>query len=93
MSNEVMLSFNKSLTNLAGYDYGKQVYDNQIAGKIDIDKEFTIGFPPAIKGVASSFVQGLFKDIVDKIGLSATEKRLKIVAENNLSDSIRKKLM
>lgn len=93
MSNAVTLSFNKSLTNLAGYDYGKQIYEDQIKGKIDINSEFTIEFPATIKGVASSFVQGLFKDIVDDIGLSTTEKRLVIVAENNLDDSIRRKLM
>ena len=92
MENAVTLSFSKSLTNLAGYDYGKQVYKEQIEGKIDINYEFTIEFPSTIKGVACSFVQGLFKDIVDKIGLSATENRLVIVSENNLSDSIRRKL-
>lgn len=93
MDNAVKLSFSKSLTNLAGYDYGKQVYEEQIAGKIDINTDFTLEFPSSIKGVASSFVQGLFRDIVEKIGLNATERRLKIVSSNNLDDSIRRKLM
>ena len=93
MSNVVILSFSKSLTNLAGYDYGKQVYDEQIAGKLNVDTDFTIEFPSSIKGIASSFVQGLFKDIVDRIGLNATEKRMNIVSDNDLEDVIRKKLV
>lgn len=93
MNNTVTLSFNKSLTNLAGYDYGKQVYEEQVAGNIDLESEFTIEFPPGIKGVAASFVQGLFKDIVDKIGLSATETRMIILSDNNLEDCIKKKLL
>ena len=93
MDNTVKLLFKKDLTNLAGYDYGKQIYEEQIAGKIDINSDFTLEFPPSIKGIASSFVQGLFKDIVDKIGLSATEKRLIIISDNNKKERIRKKLM
>jgi len=80
--NKISLEFDKTLTNLAGYDYGKAIYDEQVKGKIDIDKEFGIEFPSQIRGVASSFVQGFFEDIVDNIGLIETEKNVHIISEN-----------
>lgn len=72
----------KTMSNLAGYDFGKKVYDAQVRGKIDLSREFSFEFPEQIKGVASSFVQGFFADIVAQIGLLATEQRTKIVSVN-----------
>lgn len=80
--NNIKLSFEKSLSNLAGYEFGVSVYEKQAKGKLDLSKNFTIEFPPEINGVASSFVQGFFEEIVKQIGLSATEERTKIVSVN-----------
>lgn len=60
MNNSVNLKFNNTLTNLAGYDYGCEIYRTQVKGKININEIFTIQFPSQITGVASSFVQGFF---------------------------------
>lgn len=88
--NRVILTFEKTLTNLAGYDYGKSIYYDQVKGKIRMDEEVEIVFPPQIRGVASSFVQGFFEDIVDNVGLIETEKKVHIISEN---DGFRKMVM
>lgn len=80
--NKVKLYFEKALTNLAGYEFGIEVYEEQVKGKIDINREFIIEFPEQIKVVASSFVQGFFEEIVNSIGLLATEERTVIVSNN-----------
>lgn len=76
--NSVKLNFDEELINLAGYDFGKNTYETQIKGKINLQSNFEIEFPDEIKGVASSFVQGLFGDIINQIGLLNTEKRVMI---------------
>lgn len=92
-NNSVILSFDKSIPNLAGYDYGVETYEKQIKGKIDLNKEFQIVFPDYIEMVASSFVQGLFSDIVKNIGLASTQERLNIDAANaDIAKSIKGKL-
>ncbi|MBE5854145.1 MAG: hypothetical protein E7297_02165 [Lachnospiraceae bacterium] len=80
--NKVELVFDKKLTNLAGYDYGVSIYNEQVKGKIDLNETFEIVFPAQIKGIASSFVQGFFEEIVVNIGLIETGKRARIISEN-----------
>lgn len=93
MDNVVTLTFDKSIPNLAGYEYGVATYEDQIKGKVDINKEFEIIFPDYIEMTASSFVQGLFSEIVNQIGLANTEKRLKIhAASDAIANSIKGKL-
>ncbi len=81
MNNRIELTFDKTLTNLAGYDYGKEIYEQQVKGKLNLSQQFELVFPTQIKGVASSFVQGFFEGIVKEIGLLQSEKRTHIVSE------------
>lgn len=91
--NKVKLSFDKDMSNLAGFEFGKSVYYNQVKGKIDVTKKFSFEFPPEITGVASSFVQGFFDDIVNEIGLLATEERAIIISDNKrIEETLLKKL-
>ena len=90
MENEVTLIIKKDIISLAGYDYGKEVYNTQLKNKIDLSKKFTIIIPSNIKFVASSFVQGLFYEIKNEIGLLATEERTIIKSENKM---IKRKFM
>ena len=91
--NKVNLVFDKTLSNLAGYDYGRKIYDEQVRGQIDLYQDFTIEFPEQIRGVASSFVQGFFANIVETIGLLATEERANIISGNSrVQNNILKKL-
>lgn len=93
MSNRIELVFDNTLTNLAGYEYGKKVYEQQVQGKIDLNEEFQLVFPKQIKGVASSFVQGFFEQIVTTIGLLKTEKNATIISEKDgFSEMIMSKL-
>lgn len=93
MTNRVELKISKKLTNLAGYDYGLQTYTEQIKDFIDIKEPFEIVFPNHIKGVASSFVQGFFSEIVENIGFKGVEQNVKISAANEqLETSILGKL-
>ena len=91
--NKVNLVFDKTLSKLAGYVYGRKIYEEQVRGKIDLYQEFTIEFPEQIRGVASSFVQGFFANIVETIGLLATEERTNIISGNSrVRNNILKKL-
>ncbi len=92
-NNIVTLAFEKSLTYLAGFSFGEKIYRDQLENRIDFKKNFTVIFPEQIEGVASSFVQGLFKEVIDKEGLLETEQKIQIkAASDELSDAIRKKL-
>lgn len=83
MSNGIGLVFDNTLTNLAWYEYGKKVYEQQVQEKIDLNEEFQLVFPKQIKGVASSFVQEFFEQIVTTIGLLKTEKNATIISEKD----------
>ena len=94
MENKVILVLSKNIIGLAGYEYGKQIYESQVRGNIDINKDFYIEIPSNIKFVASSFVQGFFSQIIEEIGLSLTEKRAKILSKNaNIEEKFLKKLI
>lgn len=89
--NKIELVFDKKLSNLAGYDFGVKIYEEQVKGKLDLEEQFELVFPTQIRMIASSFVQGFFADIVRQIGLKATEENLS-VSNKKLQDSILKKL-
>lgn len=92
--NKVILEIDKTITMLAGYPYGQKVYNEQFKDKVDIYREFTIEFPKQVKKIASSFVQGFFKEIVESIGIQGVEERLIIISgKEELKESIIKDLM
>lgn len=88
--NKVILEFDKKLANLAGYEFGVKVYNEQVKDKLDLTKEFEIEFPQEIRMVAYSFVQGFFSEIVKQIGLKSTEEKLKISNEKIYKSVIKK---
>lgn len=61
MENKVTLNIDKDIISLAGYDFKKSIYFNQVRGNIDTNKNFYIEIPSNVKFVASSFVQGFFR--------------------------------
>ena len=80
---EIKLKFENTTTRLAGNPYGKEIYDSQVKGKYeDFSEPLIIVFPDNITKVASSFVQGFFSDLVEKIGFSSVEDRVDILSEN-----------
>ena len=82
MSNSVSLVFNKTITKLAGFPYGESVYETQIKDKVDLFQPCKIVFPSNIERVASSFVQGLFSEIVKAIGYQGVENNIEIETAN-----------
>ena len=94
MNNKVILLFEKSLAGLAGYDFGAKTFQEQVKGKIDYNKDFEIVFPDNIERVASSFVQGFFEEIVQNIGITGVEEKVKISSsKDNMKQIIIKNLI
>lgn len=80
MEKVIRLEFDKTVTRLAGYPYGKQVYETQVGNTIDFTQGVQIEFPEQIVSIASSFVQGFFDEIVKKVGILGVGKQVIVVA-------------
>lgn len=89
MDNIVELNIDKNFVCLAGNDYGKKVYNEQIKNIIDVSKDFYIKFPSSVKFISSSFVVGLFSEIDLKI----IEERAHIISEYESIRSIINKII
>lgn len=70
----------KSLTKLAGNPFGRELFNEQIQGRIDLNSPFIIEFPKEIDYLASSFIQGFFGEIYLTIGRDGMEKNFNIIA-------------
>ncbi len=73
----INLEFDKTLTNLAGNQYGQQVFKNQVKN-VDINESYELIFPSQIENIATSFIQGFFYEFVDTFGLSGIEDKVEI---------------
>ena len=89
-SNSLNLKFAKDAKNLAGYEYGEHEFNEQVKDKINYNETFTLVFPPQIEKIASSFVQGFFAKIKEKIGLQGIEERLTLKTK---SDALKNSIM
>lgn len=65
--NRINLVFDKTITRLAGNEFGYKTYLEQVEGKIDWDNKNVITFPNEIDRIAISFIQGFVRDILKKI--------------------------
>lgn len=88
-NNIIELKFDKTISGLAGNDYGYEEYKKQIKDKFNHDKKNIIIFPEQIKKVAISFVQGMFKDILKEIDKNEIEKYVIIKSS---SDQLTKRI-
>ena len=88
-NNIIELKFDKTISGLAGNDYGYEEYKKQIKDKFNYDKKNIIIFPEQIKKVAISFVQGMFKDILKEIDKNEIEKYVIIKSS---SDQLTKRI-
>lgn len=94
MNNRIELKFDKTLTGLAGYDFGAETYSRQVEGKISYDNKITIVFPDNIQRIASSFIQGFFEKIVENIGIVGVEKNIDIKSsKKDMKETIIQNLM
>ncbi len=88
-NNIIELEFDKTISGLAGNDYGYEEYKRQIKDKFNYDKKNIIIFPEQIKKVAISFVQGMFKDILKEIDKNEIEEYVIIKSS---SDQLTKRI-
>ncbi len=76
--NKIILDFDKTLSGLAGNNFGYEEYKKQIKNKFDYSSNNIIIFPNTIQKVAISFIQGMFKEILEKINKNDIEKYVTI---------------
>ena len=81
MQNKVVLSFDDDTVGLIGYDYGEQVYSQQVENKIDINTDFYVEIPDQIVFVTASFVHGFCSKLVDIIGIDNIMSRCHIISD------------
>jgi len=80
MENTIALQFDKSVTRLAGNEFGKSIFEAQVKGRIDYSQKTQIVFPEQIISIASSFVQGFFEEIVKNVGILGVGKDVVVIA-------------
>lgn len=76
--NNFELDLDKTVTKLAGNQLGRHIFREQLKREINYKNEITINFPERIDTIASSFIQGFFEEIIQNIGISGIESRVKI---------------
>lgn len=86
MYQTIRLKFDEEERTLTTFEYGRKIYNEQVKDIINLDYNIPIVFcfPKNIVKVSSSFVQGLFKDILDKIGYVGFEKRIIISSRSEI---------
>lgn len=82
----IELSFKKDLTKLAGNNFGKQTYTNQMLKIVEKnpDDDYTIVIPQRIDRIASSFIQGFFDSYIKSYGFTALVNH--ITVESTIQD-------
>lgn len=63
---KIDIKLNKTLTRIAGNEYGQKVYNEQVKPEVDsngLKEKYLIVFPNTVTAVANSFVQGFIKNI------------------------------
>ena len=89
------LSFDKTITRLAGYDFGVETFEKQVEKNIDFENPpIHIEFPDNIIKAASSFVQGFFQTLIEHYGYALIGNQVLIESKNqSLIDSIKNNLI
>lgn len=85
----INLEFGIGENTLTTYKYGSKIYEEQVKNKLYFLNGNTVNmqeclfvFPNNITGVSSSFVQGLFNPIIDKIGYINFEKYVSVQSKS-----------
>ena len=81
--NKVKLVFDDLIIGLAGDGYGREVYKQQVNGKIDLSKPFTLEFPERITIISTHFVSGMISEMLEKSFVDIDTIRRNITIEGN----------
>ena len=73
---------------LAGYEYGKQLWETQ-ASSLNIDDYFTIHLSNEIVSMSSSFIDGFFEKAIETIGIDNLIHRLHIIGNDELDRHVK----
>ena len=77
MTNTAYIEVPADITILAGFEYGREIWDEQCAFALcDLSTDYYISLPEWIEGIAVSFIDGLFEHIVALIGAEKAAERL-----------------
>ena len=91
--NRIELQFGKAVTRLAGNEYGRKIYNEQVKDIIDFSTKTQIVFPDQIITIASSFIQGFFDEIIANVGFMGVGEQVIIIAPRiNVEEKIIKNL-
>lgn len=90
MKQQISLEFRKDLTKLAGNQFGKSTFANQVESKIDYSAEqICITIPERIDRIASSFIQGFFEKIINEIGIRGIQEKVFVISSiHNINEYI-----
>lgn len=86
----VELKFNESLNRLIGYDFGKEVYLEQIKNYIPKDYPVDLIFPETIQGLSISFAQGFISEFVKDNNLEHFYKYITIIGNTEFVEKFYK---
>lgn len=78
----------RGISILAGYEYGKQLWDSQ-ATSLNISDDFTIHLSNEIEGMSSSFIDGFFAKPIETIGIENLINRLHVIGNDYLDHHIK----
>ena len=81
----ITLEFKKTMAALVGNPYGKSVFEEQVAPKIDNNEndKITIVFPDNITYATSSFIQGFFDFWLRTMGIDKVREKIVIKSNND----------
>ena len=92
--NSIALTFPENIRALGGFIQGRQDYDDQVRGKLDLTIPYTIEIPEQIEWVSASYVQGFMEHIVSHLGYSKALDRMTVKCSNkNIERSFKTKLV
>lgn len=93
MEIRIELKVGTTITRLAGNDYGEQIYKEQIAPVMDLEKKNIIVIPDYIRGVAISFVEGIMKSLPETVSRKEFYKYFAVEANSRVEARFRKIVM
>lgn len=88
--NKIVLTFDKTITGLAGNPYGVEEYNKQVKELFNWEDKNEIVFPEHIKKVGISFIQGFFNEILSKVDKNEIDKYVTI---RSSSEELTSKIM
>lgn len=73
------LEIPSNITCLAGYEYGKEIWNTQcLRDDFEANEDHYISFPEQIEGVTISWVDGFFEYLIETIGAEKTAEQIHI---------------